>query len=417
MLGFRRKSSAPERKNLDLLLGFLSFGVPTGSGVKMSEETALSLPAVMAATRIIAETVASAPINLLDETPTADGGSVAARSIDRNHWAAKLIRRPNEWMTGYEFFEWLVFTTVLFGRALALKNIVRGEIRELLPVRAGWGFESPNDPTGRILITTTTGKTLAVPRKDCLMLSGPSLDAISSLAPVRMLREALGLTAALEIQQASSARSGGRPSGLLSAPDGTDETEIQAVREGWKELFGIGGEGGTPILNGSWNYTPIEAKAIDQQLLETRRFQVEEVARAFRIPSYMLGAGGTQTFASAEAASRDFVQFSIQPWLYRLEQALDRDLLRGENERLRFDIDERALMRGSPNDQAEYYTKALGVSGRGAFMTTNEVRAEQGLPAIAEKWANEVSHGPESTGGAKPADGLQLPVEKETEAR
>jgi phage portal protein BeeE len=121
--------------------------------------------------------------------------------------------------------------------------------------------------------------------------------------------------------------------------------------------------------------------------------QIEEIGRAFRVqPIMLMHADKTATFASAEQMFRMHVIHTLMPWMIRFEQAVGRDIL-GADADLRADFDERALLRGDFKDQAEFNVKALGAGGQPAWMTVNEVRAEQGLNPVEEDWANKVSRG------------------------
>ena len=140
--------------------------------------------------------------------------------------------------------------------------------------------------------------------------------------------------------------------------------------------------------------------SVDAQYIETRRLQVVEIARVFRVqPIMLMQADKAATFASAEQMFRNHVIHTLGPWVERFEQAANRDILSNETG-LRIDLDERNLLRGDFADQAEYYAKALGAGGTPAWMTQNEIRADVGLNPVDDASAKRLSAGAMNPGAA-----------------
>ena len=224
-------------------------------------------------------------------------------------------------------------------------------------------------------------------------LRGPSLDGFRGLAAIRQAREAIGLSKALERQQAKLAGNGGKPSGVLTFAQPLKPETKDKLRETWQEKFGANGDGGIAILDGDAKFQSMTMTSVDAQYIETRRLQVEEIARVFRVqPIMLMQADKAATFASAEQMFRNHVIHTLGPWIERFEQAANRDILSNETG-LRVDLDERNLLRGDFKDQAEYYAKALGAGGTPAWMTQNEIRVEVGLNPVDDESANRLSTG------------------------
>ena len=225
------------------------------------------------------------------------------------------------------------------------------------------------------------------------MLRGPSIDGFKALPAVRLAREAIGLSKALERQQAKLAGNGGKPSGVLSFALPLKPETKDKLRETWQARFGSNGEGGIAILDGDAKFQSMTMTSVDAQYIETRRMQIEEIARVFRVqPIMMMQADKAATFASAEQMFRNHLVHTLGPWIVRFEEAANRDILANETG-IRVDLDERNLLRGDFKDQAEYYAKALGAGGTPAWMTQNEVRAEIGLNPVNDERANRLSAG------------------------
>jgi HK97 family phage portal protein len=137
----------------------------------------------------------------------------------------------------------------------------------------------------------------------------------------------------------------------------------------------------------------MQMTAVDTQLIESRKFQIEEIARAFRVnPQMLMSSDKTSTFASAESFFRNHVIHTLGPWVERFENVVDRDILAGEKDMFA-DLDERNLLRGDFKDQSDYYAKALGAGGTPAWMTQNDVRLEVGLEPIDDPDADRLFNG------------------------
>jgi HK97 family phage portal protein len=284
---------------------------------------------------------------------------------------------------------------------------VADKILQLLPVPAGsWSVEQLADWSLRIRVDYADKTHGYFTRDDVMFLRGPSWDGFSAIPAVRAAKEAIGLSRALERQQAKLAGAGGKPSGVLSFAQKLAPETATKLRDTWQARFGPSGDGGIAVLDGDAKFQPITMTSVDAQHLETRKHQIEEIARAFRVqPIMIMQMEGTASFASVEQMFRMHVTHTLGPWIERWEQACNRDILSNATG-VAVDLDERNLLRGDFADQAEFYTKALGAGGQAAWMTVNEIREEVGLRPINEPWANTVSRGAMDKGQA---DGNQEP--------
>ncbi|TWI38235.1 phage portal protein [Paracoccus sulfuroxidans] len=373
--------------------GLLStvFGVTQGrSGGPVNLDDALETSLVFSVARVIAEDVAKTPLRLIKDTK--DGTRVV-----HDHWAHQLLtRRPNSWMTAFEFIEQMTFCAVLGRGAISIKVMShdRKQVSELIPVPPGaWEIEQSDDYGIRYRVTFLNGRVQYFGQEEVFAFRGVSLDGVSGIPAFQKARRAIGITQALENQQATLAENGGRPSGILSFKGEVTSETRTALREMWQKLFGPGGPGGVAVLDQEASYTPMTLSLVDSQYIESRRFLVEEIARVFRVQPIMLGqADKAATYASAEQMFRAHVINTIMPWCRRIELALDRDIL-GQTPGMRFDFDEIELMRGDQAAQAEYFTKALGAGGQPAWMSVDEVRREVGLNPVNEEWTSKPSRG------------------------
>jgi HK97 family phage portal protein len=388
---FSRKAQTYSIDQLaQLVSGWIGYGT-IGGGV-VNEATALEVPAVLAAARVIAEGMGQMPIRLMAQS---HDGERLRRVVAHEHWAHRLLAvRPNHWQTPFEFVEGMTFGAVLGRGSIAIKNVVGGEVRELLPVPGtAWSVEQLADWSLLYRVDYADKTHDYFGQGQVLHLRGPALNGYEGLPAVRAAREAIGLTLSLERQQAGLAANGGKPSGILSFPNGLSEESREKLARQWKEKFGFGGQGGIALLDQDTKFTGVTMTSIDAQFLDTRRFQIEEIGRAFRVlPMMLMQSDKTASFASWEQMLRMHITHTLGPWEVRWEQALNRDVL-GHAPNLAFDMDERQMLRGDFKDQAEYYTKALGAGGQPAWMTQNEIREEVGLNPIDTPEANRLSPG------------------------
>lgn len=373
------------------LMGWIGWG--TASGQTVSPMTSLDVTAVFCAARVIAEGIGQMPVRVVEDVVDAAGRPHLLMRQD--HWAHRLLAtKPNEWQTGYEFREGMVFNAALTGGALAIKNTVSGQVRELLPVPPGaWTVEQLSDYSLRVRVDYSDKTHGYFTLAQVFYLRGPALDGFRGIPAIKAAREAIGLSRVLEKQQARLAGNGGKPSGVLSFALPLKPEAKEKLRETWQDRYGPDGEGGIAVLDGDAKFHSMTMTNVDSQYIETRRLQIEEIARAFRVqPIMLMQADKAATFASAEQMFRNHVIHTLGPWVARWEEACARDIL-GHAEGLRVDLDERNLLRGDFKDQAEYYAKALGAGGTPAWMTQNEIRAEVGLNPVDDPGADTLSRG------------------------
>lgn len=401
---FKRKSVV--EVTLQQLAGVAGWiGWETASGQSVSPQTAIDVTAVFCAARVIAEGIGQMPVRVVEDYTGNDG--LPRMRMRPDHWAHRLLSiKPNSWQTGYEFREGMVFNAALGGGSLAVKGGVNGEVRELWPIPAGaWSVEQLSDYGLRIRVDYADKTHGYFDLSQVFYLRGPSMDGFKGIPAIRAAREAIGLSRVLEKQQARLAGNGGKPSGVLSFALPLKPETKEKLKETWEQRFGPDGEGGIAVLDSDATFQSMTMTNVDSQYIETRRLQIEEVARAFRVqPIMLMQADKAATFASAEQMFRNHVIHTLGPWVARWEEACARDIL-GYAPGLRIDLDERNLLRGDFKDQSEYYAKALGAGGTPAWMTQNEIRAEVGLNPVDDPAANQLSRGAMNLQGDENANG------------
>lgn len=382
MFGFGRKSASVS-SSLDLFREVFG-GRTSRAGVTVNVETALETSVVLAVCRVLADGISQVPFKLFRETP---GGSEVARDHALHD---VLSLRPNPWQTSFEFRETLMMHLVLCGNAFVFVNRIGLDRRiiELVPIEPGKVTVKREEDYSLVYkVRGNNGSQTEFPDEAIWHLRGPSWNSWMGMDAVKLARNAIGLAISIEQSQADYQKNGAKTSGLFSVKNGLSPERYAQLRAWFEEEISKDDGYRPMILDNDASYTPFSATSVDQQLLETRKHQVEEICRMFRVMPIMVGqADKAATYASSEQMFLAHVVHTLSPWYMRIEQSANANLLTdGERKAgLYTKFVANALMRGAAKDRAEYYAKALGAGGTGAWMTQNEVRALEELNRHAD---------------------------------
>lgn len=309
-------------------------GIGPGS-TALSGPAALRVPAVANAIRVISEAAASLDIRVMEITDT--GTEVE----DREHPIGVMLRGDvNSWTSGFDLIRDLTADALTrdWG-GLAYVNRVRGDLREVVryqPQAISVAYDPwTGEPTYRI-----AGK--VVDSRNIVHVRGPF-----DKCPLTLASAAIGLTDTMEAHAGRLFNRGARPSGVLEFPKGISAEAAKKARKAWEETHG-GGEnsGKTAVLYDGGQWKAMSLNAVDSQFLELRKFQILEIARAFRVPPSMLFELDRATWSNSEQMGREFLTYTLEPWLRALETALGRALFsREERKRYRISFDRDDLTR------------------------------------------------------------------------
>lgn len=359
------------------------FARSTKSGATVSAKTALELSAVLACVRVIAEDIGKLPLKLYQSyDPTNEN----KRRVARDHpLYALLTRRPNGYMTAQQFIESMTACAALGRDAFAIiTRGTRNQVLELIPVLPDLVTVKQNDNYALTYkIRMLNGTTQEFAAKDIFHLKGVCLDGhITGTELFCKAREAIGLALTSEELQAVLHGKGATPSGLLTTEQPITPAQAAEFAKFWKERYsGSNNAGETPILYNGFKYQQLGLSSRDAQLIETRKFQILEICRIFRVhPNKIFGADGSATYASAAQFAVDHVGDTVQPWAQRWEQAVEFHLLSGDeySEGYYAHMPLQALMRGDSDMRVRYYKGMREI----AAITPNEVRALEELDPI-----------------------------------
>lgn len=352
-------------------------GRATSSGRTVTWNSALDVSTVLACCKVIAEGIAQVPWKVFVDT-----GDDIRKAQDKHPLYRLLYRSPNRWQTSFEFRETIAFHLVLRGNAYVFVGRVgtAREIRELVPLEPQFVTVERTDAGDlRYTYRPLKGQQVTFIAENIWHIRGPSWNTWQGLDAVTLAREAISLAMAVETSHGEMHKNGSKTTGTYSV-EGPLSPEKYDFLAKWLDKYTMGGDrAGKPmILDMGAKWLNQQMTGVDAQHLETRKHQIEEICRSFRVMPIMVGfSDKAATYASAEQMFLAHVVHTLSPWYERLEQSADINLLTEEERQKGFYVKfiPNALMRGAAADRAAYYAKALGGNGIPGWMAQNEVRA------------------------------------------
>ena len=378
--GLFRSRDKPQNRTTGSAYSFFFGG--SSAGKRVNERSAMQMTAVYSCVRILAEAVAGLPLHLYRYKE--DGGK--EKALD--HPLYNLLHdEPNPEMSSFVFRETLMTHLLLWGNAYA--QIIRngkGEVIALYPLMPN-RMVVDRDTKGRLYYQYTTstedaptmkGVTVNLPPSDVLHIPGLGFDGLVGYSPIAMAKNAIGMAIACEEYGAKFFANGAAPGGVLEHP-GTIK-DPQRVRESWQSTFGGSGNSNKiAVLEEGMKYTPIGISPEQAQFLETRKFQVNEIARIFRVPPHMVGDLEKSSFSNIEQQSLEFVKYTLDPWVIRWEQTIHRSLLLPDEKSqyfVKFNLE--GLLRGDYQSRMNGYA----IGRQNGWMSANDIRELENLDRI-----------------------------------
>ena len=396
--GIFKSRDKPENKVLGGGYSFLMGSSTAGKNV--TERSAMQMTAVYSCVRILAEAVAGLPLHLYRYKEN----NGKEKAID--HTLYHLLHdEPNPEMSSFVFRETLMTHLLLWGNAYA--QIIRngkGEVIALYPLIPN-KMTVNRDENGQLYYEysktaddfyNVSNSTVILNPRDVLHIPGLGFDGLVGYSPIAMAKNAIGMAIACEEYGAKFFANGAAPSGVLEHP-GTIK-DPKKVREAWQSQFGGSSNAGrVAVLEEGMKYTPISISPEQAQFLETRKFQINEIARIFRIPPHMVGDLEKSSFSNIEQQSLEFVKYTLDPWVIRWEQSLMRSLLSHEEKKeyfIKFNLE--GLLRGDYESRMNGYS----IGRQNGWMSANDIRELENLDRIS----------PEDGGDLYLVNGNMLPL-------
>lgn len=384
LFGFGQARDKPVDKAADAGYSFL-FGRTT-SGKPVNERTAMQTTAVYACVRILAEAVASLPLHVYEYQD--DGG----KKLVHDHPLYYLLHdEPNPEMTSFVFRETLMSHLLIWGNAYA--QIIRdgaGRVLGLYPLLPD-KMDVQRDDRGNIYYVYSRNSDenpmfkeygdIRLKAEDVLHIPGLGFDGLIGYSPIAMAKNAVGMTLACEEYGASFFANGANPGGVLEHPGVLKDPS--KVRESWNSVYrGVNNAHKIAVLEEGMKYQQIGIPPEEAQFLETRKFQINEIARLYRIPPHMVGDLDKSSFSNIEQQSLEFVKYTLDPWVIRWEQSLQRSLLLpGKKGKYFIKLNVDGLLRGDYQSRMNGYA----VGRQNGWFSANDIREMENMNPIPDE--------------------------------
>lgn len=358
---------------------------PSAAGINVSQGTAMSVSAVYACVTIRSEDLARCTPRLFRRDDKDQRVEV------KDHPVAKLFRRPNRIQTWMEFAEQMNSAYLLRGNAYAaILRDGKGRAQELIPINpdavlvmeSGDGSIFYNvNRIGLFQIAVLSRFPVTMAAEDIFHLRGLTFNALVAASRIGLARDAIGVSAALEQQAARWMKNGAKPSYFLQSKKSLSEIAAKRLKKAFEDYAaGLLNVGNTMVLEDGIEAKEMQLKGSDIAFIEQRGFQIADIARFYRTPLYKIAVDDALRGVNLVAAEANYVSNAIAPDLDRWEQKIAQ-VFGLDDEDLEVQFDPRPLLRADIT--ARYAAARVGLGGA-SFLTVNEVRRGEGLPAVPE---------------------------------
>jgi len=339
------------------------------AGVTVNADTALKQSAYWRAVNLLSSQIAAFPVGLFKRLPNGDTEPVT------NHPSVKLLRtRPNPKINPVMWREAMQANTLVSGNGYSY--IERNGVGQPISLRLLDPTQMEPKDVGDALIYDYRRN--SIESFYILHIPGLSFDGISGKSVISAAAESMGLNLAMQKYSANFWKNGAKQTGVLSHPMSLSPTAREGMRQSFDKNM-KGEEGGTMILDEGMKYTPTGIPPDDAQLLQSKQFSVQEIARWFGIPPFLLFDESRSTFTNIENQSLEFVRYTLTQWVIRWEAELKIKLLTEvEQEDHFFKMNMNALLRGD----LESRYNAYGIGIEKGWLSPNEVRGWEDLNRI-----------------------------------
>lgn len=385
--GLVRKSAGPDWGTLERYLAWAFGGGASASGIIVNPQTAMQAATVYSCIKVLAESVGMLPFCIYQRD-----GLAKSPAMDHPLWSL-LHDQPNDYQSSVEFWEMMVTHLNLRGNAFAYVNRTSsGRVAELLPLHPDVvRTEMAADFTLKYHVTLPNGAFKTFYAGELLHIRGLTLNGWLGIAPIAYARESIGLALATEKFGGQLFRNGAKMGGVLEHPGKIGDQAYNRLKDSFDNAHSGENAHKTAILEEGMKFSKVAMTGEDAQFLETRKYQRSEIAAIFRVPPHMIGDLERATFSNIEQQALEFVQWSLMPWLTRIEKAVKRDLLTpAERKQYQVRFNVAAMLRGDAAARSAYYSKGI-LDG---WLTRNEARQQESEIGIV----------------LNPLEGLDLPL-------
>lgn len=376
----------------------------SSSGKPVNAQTSIASTAVWACVRVIAESVATLPLNVYSR-------SGESRQREDGHPIQIIVHdRPNDKQTSVEFREQMLYHLLLYGNAYIYKDLwPSGRVRNLVLLRPDRVSVRVDDsasesfPKLAYIVDTSKQGQRVYSESDILHIRGISSDGLIGISPIQTHRETIGVELAEREFAGRFFGNAARPSGILKVAGKLNPDAASRLKQSWESAHrGLDQAHRVAVLEEGIEWQALTIPLVDAQFLEQRRFSVEEIARIFRVPLHLIGELSRATFSNIEHQAIDFVTHTLRPWCVRIEQSLNKGLF-FPSEQVTFYVEHvvDALLRG--DIQSRY--NAYAIARQNGWLSANDVRRLENMNSIegGDIYLSPLNMIDASTIGAAPA--------------
>lgn len=358
---------------------------PKAAGATVNEKTAMRVSTVYACVRLIAGAIAGLPIHVYQRETEGE-----RERVEHPYWNL-LNEEPAPAYSAPSFWEWITAQVLLRGDGLAyLVRNRAGTVTSIIPLNRSQVVikreltGNPKQPHRLVYYISTDDGAFGAQQEDILHFPGMGFDGVESMSVIEWGgRQSTGIAIGADEYAGTFFSNGAQPQHVIKAQGKMSESQQEAFRDAWVKKYSGKGPNGMPlILTEGLDVDQLTMSGKDAQLLESRQWQVVDIARAFGVPPFMVGetTKSTSWGSGIEQMGIGFVTYTLAPPLRRFQAELKRKLFpRG---RYFCEFDTRGLLRGDHEARANYYQAALGGTQNPAWMTQNEIRKLENLPPI-----------------------------------
>lgn len=364
---FKRNKHKEERA-----LTYYSDALNFNNYSSFSANYAMRLSAVYRAVELISDSIAMLPIYTMFE----DKDGFKTRYTE--HSTNKLLNhQPNQLMTRYQFIKLLMIDVMLKGNGFAyIKRDEAGNAIELQYLRPDMVTINYDELAQTLNYRCNTIAGIVEPC-NMIHLVKYSSDGVHGISILQNAKNTLALSNDTEKQAHNFFKSGCALSGILKVQGQLSDAQKQQIKSSWNSTYN-GENSGLAVIQGNMDYQPISINAADSQLLETRLFNISDIARFFSISPVLLGDLSKSSYSTLEQSQLQFLSQTLQPYIVMIEQEFSRKIFRPSELNLSVNVDEKALIMTDKAALSAYYVQLL----QNGIMSANEIRKELGLPAI-----------------------------------
>lgn len=367
-------------------------GGPSVSGVRVNRRTVLGYAAAWRAVNLISGDVAKLPLHVLRTTE--DG-----QERDRNHPAYRLLRRKaNEYLVSSDLKQIMTAHALLQGKGCAYIDrdgasrpkavlLLNPEHVHVVRIngRVWFAYDAP------VSKSDSSREMRMLPAEDVLHIKGLGYDGLTGYSVLELAKETFGMGIAARDYGSKFFSGGGRPSAVLEHPGQMKPEAAARLRDSWERQYsGLSNAHKTAILEEGMTLKAFGIPAKDAQLLESRQFEIREVANIFGVPPHLLGDPTRTSYGSLEQENQAYLDKCLDPWLHRWEEECWDKLLSPEeqdSESHTIEFLRQALVRANLKERGEYYAKATGGA---PWMTINEIRRLESMNTLDTEEADDL---------------------------